>query len=194
MKSTPAVALAVVSSAALIAFLFEQPGSHRVFAASPAQAQSQPVKIGQQPQQESSSSGQGQQPNKGLVITLNGKPMTPDELLQLEASGILDQVKDLQAQLKTDETTIHTLQTSLQSLQTQFNNHSHKVTVTWPGHPCTFLNQYMITRAGDGKQVQLGLWAESPGPCKNPAWSQEQLPMSTPVQGAQADKILGSAP
>jgi len=174
----PVVALAIVFSAALTAFLFEQPASHRVFA---AQAQ---VQTGQ-PQQ----TGQSQQPNKGIVLVDNGKPLSPMEQLQLQAVGLQLEVKALQTQLQTDENTIHTLQSSLQTLQTQFANHSHKVTTFVPGHFCTSLNQYIVTQAGTGKQVQVGL--ETVQACSEPKWngstpsSWESMNVSTPVQGAQ---------
>lgn len=197
MTRIPAIALAVISTAALFAFITQQPGPTRVFAAPQIQSEPQPIRTGQaQP-----SAGQGQQSNKNVVITGSQTPLTPIEALQLQALGLQMEIKDLQTQVKTlqdqsasQQNSTRALEASLQALQTQFANHSHKVTVTWPGHPCTFLNQYLITRAGDGKQVQLGLWAESPDPCKNAAWSQEQLPVSTPVQGAQADQVLKSAP
>ena len=182
MNRIPIVVFAVVSSAALLGFLSTQP-AHSVFAAS-AQTQSVPLKTGQ-----SQSTGQSQQPGNGVVIVLNGKPMTPIEQLQLETSGILDQVKNLQAQLKTDETTIHALQSSLQTLQTQFANHSHKVMNMVPGHVCTGINQFLVTQAGTGRQVQVGL--EVVQACSNPKWngstpsSWEALNVSTPVEGAQ---------
>jgi hypothetical protein len=184
MKRIPFVALAIVSSAALIAVLSEQPASYRVFAASPAQAQSEPLKTAQ-PQQ----AGQTQQPSKGIVLIDNGKPLTPMEQLQLQATGLQMEVQALQTQLKNDEASIHTLQSSLQTLQTQFANHSHKVTTFVPGHLCTGLNQYIVTQAGSGKQVQVGL--ETVQNCSDPKWngstpsSWESMNVSTPVQGAQ---------
>ena len=102
MNRMPAIAIALVSSAVFATFVLEQPASHRVFAAAQAQA---PQAQAQQ--------GQSSKPTNGLVITLNGKPLTPDELLQLQASGLELEVKALQTQLKTDEDSIHALQTSL---------------------------------------------------------------------------------
>jgi hypothetical protein len=184
MKRTPAIALAIVSTTALCVVLFQQPASQRVFAAAQAPTQSQPIPVQNgQPQQ-----SQPSKPN-GPVVVLNGKPYTPAEMLQIQLSGLQDQIKDLQAQLKTDETTIHTLQSSLQTLQTQFNNHSHKVTTFVQGHFCMGLNQYIVTEAGTGKQVRVGL--ETVQDCGNPKWNGstpsgwESLNVSTPVQGAQ---------
>ena len=192
MNRIPALALAVVSSAALIAFLSEQPHSNRVFAASPAQVQSEPLKNGQtQP-----TTGQSQQPKKVVIVAPNEPPLTPIEGLQVQELGLQMEVKDLQAQVKTlqdqaasNQNSMHALQTSLQTLQTQFANHSHKVTTMVTGHLCTGLNQYIVTEAATGKQVQVGL--EVAQRCGNPKWdgstpnSVEALTVSTPVQGAQ---------
>ncbi len=190
MKSIPVVAIAAVSSVALIAFLYGHTASYRVFAASPAQMQSEPLKNGQtQP-----APGQSQQPNKVENVAPNAPPLTPIEGLQVQELGLQMEVKDLQTQVKTlqvqaasNQNSMHTLQTSLQTLQTKFANH---VSTQEPGaRPCTGINQYMVTQAGTGKQVQVGL--EVVQACSNPKWdgatpsSWQTLNVSTPVQGAQ---------
>jgi FtsZ-binding cell division protein ZapB len=192
MNRIPVVALAVVSTAALAAFLFQQPASHRVFAASPAQ-----VGTGQPQQVQTPKAGQNQQPGKVVLVAPNEPPLTPIEQLGIQVQGLQMEVKELQAQVNTlqnqpsnDANSIHALQASLQTLQTQFVNHSHKVMNMVPGHVCTGINQYLVTQAGTGRQVQVGL--EVVQACSNPKWngstpsSWEALNVSTPVQGAQA--------
>jgi FtsZ-binding cell division protein ZapB len=191
MNRIPVVALAVVSTAALATLLFEQPAFHRVFAASPAQVQSEPLKTGQtQPP------AQNQQPGKVVLIAPNGPPLTPIEQLGVQVLGLQMELKELQAQVNTlqnqssnDANSIHALQTSLQTLQTQFANHSHKVTTVVPGHVCTGIDTFLVTDAATGQQRRVGL--EITQPCSNPKWdgatpsSWQALNVSTPVQGAQ---------
>jgi len=170
MKTVPVLAVAIVSSSALTALLMRQPAPNRVFAASAAQAQ------------------QGQ-PSGKIVLQSSGKPLTPDQQLQLQFAGVQLQLQTLQTQLKSDEDSIHSLQSSLQTLQTQFANHSHKVTYFVAGHPCMGIDTFRLTDAATGKPRDLGI--EFTEPCSNPKWNEgvpatlQPLNVSTPVQGAQ---------